>query len=310
MKETKLTISNKKMKVDLPLVEQLTPLTPILASVLAPETLKSLVATTIQTEPAQALIPLRALVYDGNTKQMALGKFTGGVDTSFDGTRQITRDGLPHITPGGITVGDVLENLLYPAVGPGASLSVVDPVRLMGATPTVVMNWNVTQQTNPITEIVVNGIAQDITLTSGSESVLTYNSTDATYYMSVATATEAATASASVNFRHNRIWFTATDDKLGYFDKDLSNSLNALSSGNKEFATSRQMTKTFTLNDEYIYFAYLESYGPATFVVGGLPNTAYVSKTFTFANENGYDATFLLYRSGGKGTGSIGVQLN
>ncbi len=57
-----------------------------------------------------------------NTIWMA--RLQGSGNAAFDGNREITREGLPAVTPGGETVGETLENFLYPKYEPTISLNV------------------------------------------------------------------------------------------------------------------------------------------------------------------------------------------
>lgn len=292
MKETKLTISNKKVKVDLPLSAEL-----LAASRLVAVASEAIAVTLPKPKP-------KVLIYHPDLQKLSLGD---AGDASFDGTKTITRAGLPQIAPGGATVSEFLTNLFYPSVAPGASLQADNSLREMGAPTAVTLRWVVYPQTNPITSIVVNGVAQVVTATFGSESAATSPNTDTTFSMTVRTASETTGASQDVVYRHKRFWFTAASDLLNSSDAALSTTLQGASS---EFATGRQQSRSFTLGGEYVYFAYLGAYGDASFVVGGLPNTAYQPRTFTYTNAQGYAASFRLYRSGNAGTGSINVTLN
>lgn len=54
-----------------------------------------------------------------------LARLQDSAGGAFDGNREISRQGLPQITPGGETVVETLENLLYPKLAPGLSLSIL-----------------------------------------------------------------------------------------------------------------------------------------------------------------------------------------
>lgn len=283
MNETKITISNKKARVELPL-------------------------STAKNN--------KAIVVDSSGK-MALQTLSdtggGGGDITFDGDRPITRGipGLQGIIPGGSTVVEVLDNMLYPAVAPQAALQASNPVREYGESPAVTLTWSVTPQTNPITSINVNGIAQDIAETSGSQSATTPVNTDTSFTMSVTTEGESAQASTQVVYRKQGFWFQSGEDLLGYSDAQLSAFLNALPGSRKQFSTQRaQDLRTFTLNNEYSYFVYSNELGDGSFSVNGLNNNAYQPKTFTYTNSYGYQNIERLYRSGSKATGTVEVKLN
>ena len=305
MKETKLTISNKKMKVDLPLVENLPASRANPAPVASPTDPMSTTPDPVILEPTQVAVPLRTLVYDANSKQLALG--TVG-DASFDGNRQITAAGFPSVTAGGNTVGQFLNNLLFPALGPVASISITDPTRQKGDIRDLNYSWSVTKRTSPIGLIKVEGVDQTVTGETQSGTGTTLFGAASVFITANDINQLVSSATASVSYNNYRFWFQSGTDFLGGTNGDISAFLTLNAS--KEFAGSRQQSRTFTLADEYSYFAYEDSLGAASFVVGGLRNTAYQLHSFAYTNSHGYTTSYRLYRSGGKGTGTIGVTIN
>lgn len=305
MKETKLTISNKKMKVDLPLVENLPAPRANPAPVSNPSDPESIAPDPVTLEPTQVTVPLRAVVYDANTKQLALGTLG---DATFDGNRQITAAGFPNVTAGGTTVGQFLNNLLFPALGPVASIAIADPTRQRGDTRNLDYSWTVTKRTSPIGFIEVEGIDQAVTGETQSGTSATLFGAVSVYITASDINQLISSASALVSYHDYRFWFQSGIDFLGATDGDISAFLTLNAS--KDFAGARQQSRTFTLADEYNYFAYEDSLGAASFVVGGLPNTAYQLHSFAYTNSHGYTINYRLYRSGGKGTGTIGVTIN
>ncbi|MDR1155794.1 MAG: hypothetical protein LBL04_13900 [Bacteroidales bacterium] len=66
-------------------------------------------------------------------------------NASFDGNRQITRTGIPDVTPGGATVTEFLENFFYPKRNPTATITTSPTTReYMAAGPDLPVTLNYT----------------------------------------------------------------------------------------------------------------------------------------------------------------------
>jgi hypothetical protein len=285
VKDTKLPISNKTVTVDLP----------------------------NEGTSAPGSVAPKTVLYHPDTKQLTLG--SAGKDTTpFNGERPITLavPGLQGKTLHGNTTGEVLTNLLlqfYPTQPPTCTLIASNPQRLHGAAPDVILYYNAYPGDNSLDIINVNGVNIDLDIPQGSQNTATIQDTDTTYSMLVQDDEGLqGLATATVQYFHERYWFTSSTNLLLASAATISAFLQGLAS--KEFSTARQQSRTFTVAREYIYFAYPSSFGPASFVVGGLPNTAYQLGTFDYTNTNGYVEPYNLYRSGNAGTGTIGVALN
>ena len=232
-------------------------------------------------------------------------------DTGFNWNRPITAaiPGAQGVTPGGVTVGAGLENVFYPAQAPQITqfFAQAPATREFGASSSVNLTWRVQATSYPVTAITVAGQALDTATTSGIVVTATAPNTDTAFTMTVATATQTVNAQAQVVYRFQRMWFQSEINFLTASDAALSTLLQA--QANREFATGKAQTRTNVLADEYSYFAYPAAFGPADFKVNSLSNTAFQLRQFTYTNAYGYAVLFNLYRSGGKNTGSVPIEL-
>ncbi|KUG07413.1 hypothetical protein [Solirubrum puertoriconensis] len=236
-------------------------------------------------------------------------KRTGGGNTYFNGNRAITRavPGLQGVNTGADDVVEFLDKAFFVDVPPSASLTAQNAVREFGASTLVTLNYSFQANTNPVLSVTVNGVSKPLTPTAGAQEANTAPNTDTTFSMTVTTESESISAQAQVAYRHLRFWFTSAEDVLSKPEDELSSILNG--PVNKEFSSGRQQSREFSPANEYIYFAYLDDYGDASFEVGGLPNTAYQLRSFDYTNSQGYSTKFRLYRSGGRASVPLAVEL-
>lgn len=95
-------------------------------------------------------------------------------------------------------------------------------------------------------------------------------------------------ATTEVSFRHKRYWGLST---LPILTDQHIRTLNS------EFATNRQQIRTFSPNQQYIYFAFPSYFGQASFKFNGLINSAWEITNRDFVNSSGYTENYLIYRS-------------
>jgi len=135
--------------------------------------------------------------------QKAVSEFVAQQSKPFNGNRAITRTGaFLGITPGGTSESQFLENLFYPAVAPGATLTASNANKELGdPTATTTLNWSVTKNTNPITSIIVDGatIAATGSSQSGSRTG-NLNGANKTFTMTVVAGGQATNASATITY--------------------------------------------------------------------------------------------------------------
>lgn len=124
--------------------------------------------------------------------------------------------------------------------------------------------------------------------------------TSRTYTLTVGDGTSTDnTPTTAVSISHKRYWGVAANATL------TDQQVIALSS---EFSSSRAQTRNgMVASGQYIYFAYPEAWGAATFTVNGLPNTDWVLVQRAFVNASGNSTTFRIYRSGNLLTGTYNV---
>jgi hypothetical protein len=95
-------------------------------------------------------------------------------------------------------------------------------------------------------------------------------------------------ATTEVSFRHKRYWGLSTLSML------TDQHIRVL---NSEFATNRQQIRTFSPNQQYVYFAFPSYFGQAGFKFNGLTNSAWEVTNRDFVNSSGYTENYLIYRS-------------
>lgn len=96
----------------------------------------------------------------------------------------------------------------------------------------------------------------------------------------------------TVSFRHKAYWGTSAATSL--------DSSGILALANAAFSTGRARSFTLNGNNQYIYYAYPNSYdsgGDATFTVNGFPTSGWVKTTVNFTNVSGNTTLFSVYRS-------------
>lgn len=185
----------------------------------------------------------KKVVYVDSSGNMGVG-FPSGASTPFNGERPIVAPipGLQGKILHGGTNTEVLDNLLkalFPTQPPTCSLVASQPQREYGASPDVTLSYTAYPGDNPLNSIVVNFIEVDPDVLQGSQQTSTVQDVDATFSMTVTDNNGlVASASASVNYYHNRFWFQSSSNLLTVSNAALSSLLRSTTS--KEFATSRQ----------------------------------------------------------------------
>lgn len=236
---------------------------------------------------------------------------------------------LTPITVGGIpsgstfptpnTMQEMWDQLLYPYVGPSANLS-GPGTREYGASLALTLNWSVTKNSDTITTIIVDGLAQvptgnsqvGVKAATGTHSLTPGVSENNIFSMSVGDGTSVDNDNYSLVWMNRRFW--------GYIDlASIDNpnlttnpgsasmvaslctdtAIKALTGANanaqlygSELSTSKN--KTYTGIDgagKHLIFAWPSNVGGAltpSFSVNGLPNTAFTRVRTASAFVNGY----------------------
>ena len=290
MKESKLTISNQKTRVDLPTLED------VLAQAQATPGVKT---------------PPRNVVYVPDQGLLALGKLG---DTAFNGERAITRAGLPQIVPHGHTVAEVLENFFYPSQPPTATLTASDPVREIGASPATTLSYAVYTASYDLAAIVVDGTPFDRHMTQGSLNTATPPSFNKTFTMTVTDITGlSGTASASVTYLPARFY--------GPSPLNVPGMVAALTNGapidyaglnlHKELAGDYLINTTSDCTGgRYIHLLYPAAYGTPSLVRSGINNfSAYTLTDVTITDAFGVARAYKLLTTGIQFGGAVNIAI-
>lgn len=145
-------------------------------------------------------------------------QLSGGT-SAFDGNRAITRiSDLFGVNAGGTDVIAFLNNLFFPAIKPGAALSIDNPQLEVGSTTAYTLSWTATKQTNPITGITVDGVVKVPTgnTQSGTQTGnLGGSSGSFTKNMSVTAGADTVGASATRQYLFRIFWDTLAAVPVG-----------------------------------------------------------------------------------------------
>lgn len=180
--------------------------------------------------------------------------------------------------PGQITLS------LY--VEPVVSLSGGSTNEIGSTVGTVNLSW--TYNKTEISQSLNQGIGA---LTVGQRAYTDFTSitTDTTYTLTIDDGTTQINDSTSVIFQNKSHWGTSANTSLS--------SAQILGLANESFDTNRDRSFTIDGNGEYIYYAYPQSYGAATFHVNGLLNTAWTLFVVSHTNASGHTENYYVYRS-------------
>jgi hypothetical protein len=235
-------------------------------------------------------------IFGGNTSSGPGGGGGGDVtDILFDATHPITRDtpGIDGVNLGTSTVKTTLQALLFPAVAPGASISVNNPIREIGASGAYTLSWTATENTNPITGITVDGVAETPTgsTQSGTQSgtVSPINAEGIfTKAMSDTDGTLTGNASCSIQYMPRMFWGTNASN-------GSPSDATILALANSSLATGFALNLTnFGGGGLYLVFAWPSSFGSPQFIVNGLNNTAFTKVRSASNFVNGQGATVVM----------------
>ncbi len=229
---------------------------------------------------------------------------SSGGNGKFNGNRLVTRQGLPAINIGQVKdVAEWVDKYFFPVMPPGAAI-IGGNMRQFGASPAVTLIWAATKNTNAIEQIVVAGESIPATgnTQSGSKAVSATQNVNTTFSMSVKAGADTATASTAVTWSHKRYWGKMPPQNGALpipTDAQITAFSGAGVGAGSEFASSR--VKTYNgINGagEHLLFAFPTSWGIPSFVVNGLPNTAFTKvRDDLFVNSNGYAENFQVWVS-------------
>jgi hypothetical protein len=211
------------------------------------------------------------------------------------------------------TVQQVFDNMFYPYVQPVISLSVnPSSLELGNSSATVQLSWSIQAKKNNIVSAVVN-TPNPVSVTtpvsnSNASGVLTGTPTlnvTSTFTFSVndfnisdGSGTTYQTTT-SVSWRLKRYWGKIST--FGALTSAQVISLDGAGVGSgSELATSRVQNRDgINGAGQYLVFAWPTSFGEPSFVINGLPNTAFtkVNNNFSVTNSFGYSVNYNVYMS-------------
>jgi len=234
----------------------------------------------------------------------------------------------------GCSISKILETILVPAIPLSSSLSIASGCasRQFGDCSVGNLCWCVIKNTNPICAISAStngsGTYNCVLLSGGNLNSSTGGTLGYTYSFSCATptsactcviltpsfllnavscASEISTSNTSITWRNRK--FTFGSSTL-YNNSSISVILSATTG---TLSTTRALTLTQVLNNQFFYYAYPKSFGTPSFSVNGLPNNAWGNPntgtlfTITFINTNGYSNKYYVARSDNRITGTYNI---
>jgi len=294
------------------------------------------------TDGSGGYIPIIATgATPGNVLTYCNGEITlrpgGGGGGTYSGATPTTIavGGLPAGCPiGGMSISDILEDILVPAIGPTSSLSIASggASRQFGDCSVGNLCWNVTKNTNLINFICASTDGSggyNCSLYSGAGVGTTGSTVSYIYSFSCATpatsvvstnvgyslcakstAAEVSTSPASITWQNKK--FSFANGTL-YSSGSITTVLSATTG---QLSTTKALTCTMTLNNQFFYYAYPANFPGASapsFTVNGLPNNAWGNLgtgtlfPITFVNTNGYSSPYYVARSDNKITGTYNI---
>lgn len=194
------------------------------------------------------------------------------------------------------TIIDVLDRMLYPDNPPSTSLSIVGGTdREFGQSPNLILSWSANAGTQPLTSIIVDTVSQTISNPTGSNSgtkpAVSVANVNTTFNMSVTDAHPfTQTPSVTAVWKFRRFWGTHPTFSLPSNSQILALSGAGVGTGN-ELSTGRSQTRNgINGGGNYLVFAWPTSFGNPTFIINGLPNTAFtkIGNSISFTNQYGY----------------------
>ena len=248
--------------------------------------------------------------------------FSSSGTTSYDriSTTTVEVGGLPIGSTFSGSIQDALDRIFYPYVSPGASITSWSQKEFGDPTGySFNLNWTATQNSNPITQIIVNGVLQTLSPLSGTvPATSTHSNTPGlqstqVYNINVMDGISSTTSSTTVSWRNKIYWGVLDGTTVGNPDltsfPGSASSLGSLVSSatilvlNSDFS----LTKNKTYNGingggNYLIFAWPSSVPGSTlptFTVNGLPNTAFTSvqSAWSFTNYWGFVSNYEVWVS-------------
>lgn len=212
-------------------------------------------------------------------------------------------DGIPAgSTFSNMSMQEMWDMLLYPYVGPAASLS-GGFNREYGDSNALTLTWNVTKNSKSITTIVVNGTPKVVTGNSqtGTQSATSTQNVNTTFTMTVSdipNGSSTVNASTSATWNNRRYWGTLPVGHPLTTVSGLAFSHSNISTLNNELSSGYTQTRTITTNFDYVVFIWPHnsvdlSTNPPKVSIGGFGNNNWIKtrSNVQFTNQFGYTGT-------------------
>ena len=164
----------------------------------------------------------------------------------------------------------------------------------------VTLNWSVTKNSNNITLIKLNGVNLPVSgnSTSSVAGAFAIQNTTTTFGITASDGTTTVSSFTQVNWTNARYW--GVTSSFGPVNSGTIRGLTGAGVGSgKELLSSRVQTRNgIDGGGRYLVFAWPTS-GTPTFIINGLPNTAWtkVNSNYTFTNVWGYTASYDVWMS-------------
>ena len=248
--------------------------------------------------------------------------FSSSGTTSYDriSTTTVEVGGLPIGSTFSGSIQDALDRIFYPYVSPGASITSWSQKEFGDPTGySFNLSWTATQNSNSITQIIVNGVLQTLSPLSGTvPATSTHSNTPGlqstqVYNINVMDGISSTTSSTTVSWRNKIYWGVLDGTTVGNPDltsfPGSASSLGSLVSSatilglNSELSLTKNKTYTgINGGGKYLIFAWPSSVPGSTlptFTVNGLPNTAFTSvqSAWSFTNYWGFVSNYEVWVS-------------
>lgn len=214
------------------------------------------------------------------------------------------------VTIGGISAGmsfsgtysmqQMFDMLLYPYIPLTTSISGGTTLEFGNTNLLVTLNWSVTKNSNNITLIKLNGVNLPVSgnSTSSVAGAFAIQNTTTTFGITASDGTTTVSSFTQVNWTNARYW--GVTSSFGPVNSGTIRGLTGAGVGSgKELLSSRVQTRNgIDGGGRYLVFAWPTS-GTPTFIINGLPNTAWtkVNSNYTFTNVWGYTASYDVWMS-------------
>lgn len=202
------------------------------------------------------------------------------------------------------TMQEMWDSLLYPYIGPVASISSpsLNP-RELGGGNQVTLNYNVTKNSNSITSIVLSGSngynfavpgAPFTTNTSGSQTTNATQNVNTSFTVTANDGTSTSSSSLTIVWLNAIYWgrtATFTLPSMTIVGTKPAWADGAGIGSGKDLASSRSRSYNgINGSGQYLVFAWPSTFGEPTFTINGLLNTAFtkIGTGVPHTNMNGY----------------------